>query len=169
MQNFPIVTKSLIAEAKGPIEIDKRIKFVLHKQRRVLLYDFTGLSDTEDALKLIDAAHKIAARQIDHSIYTLTDISGSDYDRTVTAALQELAKHNKPYVIAGAAVGVAGLQKVVFRSIFAFQGVRIFRCLTVGKRLWTGWLLILLDSADSKALTYGPPISPVDRGLAPSL
>ena len=104
------------------IELVKRIRFVLHNQRRVLLYDFTNLKDTSDALELIVQARKIAAEQSENSIYTLTDISESRYDRAVTAALQELAKHNKPYVIAGAAVGVSGLQKVVFRSILAFSG-----------------------------------------------
>lgn len=104
------------------IELGKRIRFVLHKQRRVLLYDFTNLTDTSDALELITQARKIAAEQSENSIYTLTDISESRYDRAVTAALQELAKHNKPYVIAGAAVGVSGLQKVVFRSILTFSG-----------------------------------------------
>ena len=104
------------------IELGKRIRFVLHKQRRVLLYDFTNLTDTSDALELIPQARKIAAEQSENSIYTLTDISESRYDRAVTAALQDLAKHYKPYVIAGAAVGVSGLQKVVFRSILAFSG-----------------------------------------------
>jgi hypothetical protein len=106
------------------LEMSKRIRFVLHRQRRVLLYDFTNLPDAGDALELIDYARKIAAQQSQHSIFTLTDISDSHYDRKVTAALQELAKHNKPYVIAGAAVGVAGLQKVVFRSILTFSGRR---------------------------------------------
>lgn len=104
------------------LELDKRIRFILHKQKRVLLYDFTELPDTADALKLIAHARKIAAEQPEQSLYTLTDISNSRYDRDVTAALQELAKHNKPYVIAGAAVGVTGLSKVVFRSILTFSG-----------------------------------------------
>ena len=104
------------------LEMGKRVRFVLHRQRRILLYDFTNLPDTRDALELIQFARKIAAQQIANSLFTLTDISDSHYDRHVTAALQELAKHNKPYVIAGAAVGVAGLQKVIFRSILAFSG-----------------------------------------------
>lgn len=104
------------------LELGKRIRFVLHKQRRILLFDFTGLADTRAALEVIAYAKKLVAQQAEHSIYTLSDITDSRYDREVTAALQELAKHNKPYVIAGAAVGVSGLQKVVFRSILAFSG-----------------------------------------------
>ena len=104
------------------LDLDKRIRFVLHKQKRVLLYDFTQLPNTGESLELIRHAKKIAAEQAEASLFTLTDISESRYDRDVTAALQDLAKHNKPYVIAGAAVGVSGLQKVVFRSILAFSG-----------------------------------------------
>lgn len=104
------------------LELGKRIRFILHKQRRILLFDFTHLADTRDALEVIVFAKKIVAQQSEYSIYTLSDITDSRYDREVTAALQELAKHNKPYVIAGAAVGVSGLQKVVFRSILAFSG-----------------------------------------------
>lgn len=104
------------------LELGKRVRFLLHRQRRILLYDFTNLPDTGDALELIAYARKIAAQQPPQSLFTLTDISNSHYDRKVTAALQELAKHNKPYVIAGAAVGVGGLQKVVFRSILTFSG-----------------------------------------------
>ncbi len=103
-------------------ELEKRIRSVLHKNRRVLLFDFTRLTSTSDALEVIQPAKKIIAGQSEHSVFTLTDIIGSDYDRDVASALQDLAKHNKPYVIAGAAVGVSGLQKVVFRSILAFSG-----------------------------------------------
>ena len=102
-------------------EKSRRIRFVLHKTRRILLLDFTGLANMEDALEVIAFARQTVAGQPLNSLYTLSDITDSRYDRDVTAALQDLAKHNKPYVIAGAAVGVSGLQKVVFRSILAFS------------------------------------------------
>jgi len=104
------------------LEQTRRVTFIYHKQRRILLYDFTGLDDTRDALELISHARAVAAKQPPESTLTLTDISNSHYDKHVTSALQELAKHNKPYVIAGAAVGVTGLAKIIFRSILAFSG-----------------------------------------------
>ena len=112
---------------KERVEMDlaekaRRIRFVMHKTRKILLFDFTGLNDMNDALEVIAYARDLVAKQAPSSLYTLSDITDSRYDRHVTSALQELAKHNKPYVIAGAAVGVAGLQKVVFRSILAFSG-----------------------------------------------
>ena len=103
-------------------ELTRRIRFVRHGSQNILLLDFTEIGHTKDALDVVVHARNFVARQPLNSLYTLSDISGSRYDREVTAALQELAKHNKPYVIAGAAVGVSGLQKVVFRSILAFSG-----------------------------------------------
>lgn len=100
----------------------ERVRFVAHKLKRILLLDFTRIENTRDAMEVIEFAREFVARQPPNSLYTLSDITDSRYDRDVTSALQELAKHNKPYVIAGAAVGVSGLQKVVFRSILAFSG-----------------------------------------------
>lgn len=99
-----------------------RIEFVSHKGRRVLLLDFSGIARADDALEVIAFARSFVARQPPASLFTLTDITGSDYNRKVTEALMELGKHNKPYVIAGGAVGVTGLSKVVFKSILAFSG-----------------------------------------------
>lgn len=103
-------------------EKSNRIRFVTHNMQRILLLDFTQIENTADALEVITFAREFVARQPTNSLFTLSDISDSRYDRDVTSGLQELAKHNKPYVIAGAAVGVSGLQKVVFRSILAFSG-----------------------------------------------
>jgi hypothetical protein len=100
----------------------ERVRFVTHKLKRILLLDFTRIENTQDAMEVIDFAREFVARQPPNSLHTLSDITDSRYDRDVTTGLQELAKHNKPYVIAGAAVGVSGLQKVVFRSILAFSG-----------------------------------------------
>lgn len=94
----------------------------MHKLKRILLLDFTQIENPQDAMEVIEFAREFVARQPPDSLYTLSDITGSRYDRDVTSGLQDLAKHNKPYVIAGAAVGVSGLQKVVFRSILAFSG-----------------------------------------------
>ena len=103
-------------------EPQQRISFVSHKGRRVLLLDFSGIAKADDALAVIAYARSFVARQPQASLFTLTDISDSDYNRKVTDALMELGKHNKPYVIAGGAVGVTGLSKIVFKSILAFSG-----------------------------------------------
>ena len=105
-------------------ELSRRVRFISHKMKRILLLDFTSIGDVNDALKVIAYARTFVAGQPQNSLYTISDITDSRYDREVTTALQELAKHNKPYVIAGAAVGVSGLQKVVFRSILAVSGRR---------------------------------------------
>ena len=100
----------------------ERIKFIFHRNRRILFFDFSNLSDSAVALELIAQAKQLVAHQSPQSLFTLTDVSNSHYDKHVTAALQDLAKHNKPYVVAGAAIGVGGLTKVIYRSVLAFSG-----------------------------------------------
>lgn len=104
------------------LELMSRIKLVSHQNKRILLYNFSGLNSTVDAHQLIDYATSYIEKLPHGSVLTLTDISDSNYDKSVTDALKELSKHNKPYVKAGAAVGVTGLKKVMFRGILAFSG-----------------------------------------------
>lgn len=104
------------------LELMTRVKLVPHKNRRILLYDFSGLESAEQTHELIDYASSFIEKLPRGSVLTLTDISGSNYDKTITDALKELSKHNKPYVKAGAAVGVSGLKKIVFRAILSFSG-----------------------------------------------
>ena len=103
-------------------QMEQRVRFLPHKGRQVLLLDFSNIDMSELALPLIEHARQFVAKQPPASLFTLTDITDSTYNRKVTDALMELGKHNKPYVIAGGAVGVTGLSKVVFKSILAFSG-----------------------------------------------
>ena len=103
-------------------DIMRRVKFIHHHNRRILLYDFSKVDEIADAMQLIAYAREVIARMPQNSVYTLTDITDSHYNQEVTHALKELSKHNKPFVVAGAAVGVGALQKIVFRAILAFSG-----------------------------------------------
>ena len=51
------------------------------------------------------------------SVYTLTDVTGSRVTSAIRNALHELTKANKPYVVAGAVVGVTAIQSVILRGI----------------------------------------------------
>ena len=55
----------------------------------------------------------------------LTDVSGSRVTSAIRTALHELTKANKPYVVAGAVVGVTALQGVILRGIVQVTGRRL--------------------------------------------
>jgi hypothetical protein len=103
-------------------EVYNKVNFIFHGGRRILLFNFSNMNAIDESLELIRYSQQVVANQSPSSIFTLTDVTGSHYDKKITSALQDFAKHNKPYVIAGAVVGVSGLTKVIFRSVLAFSG-----------------------------------------------
>lgn len=103
-----------------------RTRFIEHAGRKILLLDFSGIADPQAAYDAISEARDIVARNApDGSLLTLTLVKDSHFDSGVLKAIRELAEHNKPYVRAGAVVGLAGLMKVVFNTLIHLTGRNI--------------------------------------------
>jgi hypothetical protein len=98
-----------------------RTRFIEHKGRRILLFDYSGLKLAADALKEVEKTKEIVRRQPAKSLLVLTDVRDSHYDATVVQALKDLAAHNAPYVTASAVVGVVGLKRVVYSAVVMFS------------------------------------------------
>ncbi len=88
----------------------------------VLLFDFAGFTVAADSLPYIRQAQDLVAQQPPNSLYCVVDVTGSKFNGDVVDALKELARHNRPYVIASALVGVSGLQRIILDSVLAFTG-----------------------------------------------
>jgi hypothetical protein len=95
----------------------ERPRWIEHEGERILFYDFSGLEDTDAGLRVIAASMGRAADQPPHSVRTLVDVRGSHFDARITRALQDLARDNKPQVLASAVVGVSGLQRVILAAV----------------------------------------------------
>ncbi len=91
-----------------------RVKFLAHNGRRILLIDLSNIDLFSELRLTIAQAKIIIGAEPENSIYTLTDITDIAFAPESTNAVKGLAMHDKPYVIAGAVVGVTGLRKVVF-------------------------------------------------------
>jgi hypothetical protein len=52
------------------------------------------------------------------------------YDKDITAAFKEYLAHNKPYVRAGAVLGVTGLKKALYNTFMYFTKRSIKACET---------------------------------------
>jgi hypothetical protein len=98
----------------GPAE---RTRWIEHRGLAILFYDFSGLDDTDAGLRVIAASRGRARDQPPRSVRTLVDVRGSRFDARITRALQELAREDKPYVLASAVVGVSGLQRVILAAV----------------------------------------------------
>ena len=88
----------------------------------VVIFDFSNLTNIDEALKHIDEAIAFMSNQPKGSLYSLTDVTNSKFDSRITEGLKRLATHNKPYVIAGAVVGIEGLKRVIFQAVLTFSG-----------------------------------------------
>ncbi len=98
-----------------------RVRFINESGVRICLLDFSH-THSEEALQIIESAKKLISAEPKQSVLTLTDVTETKYDKTVTQKLKELSTQNKPYVKAGAAVGVTGLKKIVFQGVMKVSG-----------------------------------------------
>ncbi len=96
-------------------------KFITHDAKRILFIDLARKSPAE-LLEAIREAKAIIAEQPPGSLLTLTDVEGSTYNREVADELKAYVAHNKPYVRAGAVVGLNDLKRVIFNFLNRVTG-----------------------------------------------
>src|SRR5262249_6079890 len=103
--------------------------WITHKGRRICFLDFHDVTDNAAALKIIDEARTIIRGQPEHTVYTLTWVAGSSFNKEVAAQLKELARGDAPFVKSAAIVGLAGLQHALFVAVsqFSMRRIRTFR------------------------------------------
>jgi len=94
-----------------------RTTFTTHEGVRICVLDFSNVTSEAEALVAIAEAKTIIGKEPPASVYTLTDVTGSRVTSAIRSALHELTQANKPYVVAGAVVGVTALQGVILRGI----------------------------------------------------
>jgi hypothetical protein len=98
-----------------------RTTFIEHKGIRIAFLDFAHIASAEEALAAIEEAGRIVQAEPFRSVRTLTYVEGSRFNGEVLEAVKHLAANNRPYVIAGAVVGMSGLQKVVYTTVMRFS------------------------------------------------
>ena len=102
----------------------KRVRFIEHKWRQILLLDFSYCSPDE-ALSTMDEARKIIRTQPEGTLLILTDVTEGKYNMDVIDSLKEFTTGNKPYVRASAVVGLDGIKKSIYNMVVMFSKRRI--------------------------------------------
>lgn len=98
-----------------------RTTFIEHKGVRIAFLDFANVQSPEEALAAIEEAGRVVQAEPVRSVRTLTHVTGSRFNGEVLEAVKRLAVNNRPYVIAGAVVGLSGLQTVVYTTVMRFS------------------------------------------------
>src|SRR2546430_77261 len=98
-----------------------RTTFRVHDGVRICHLDFSHLSE-EEGLKAGEEAKRVIAAEPPHSVYTITDVTGSRATTRIRASLYDLTQHIKPYVIFGVVVGLTAIQRIILRGIIQLTG-----------------------------------------------
>lgn len=95
---------------------------IQHAGKAIVHLDFAHFENPKQALAAIEEARLFIAQYPPASVRTLTDVTESHANEEVLAALKGLTKANKPYVKAGAVVGLNPIKRILFKAVMAFSG-----------------------------------------------
>lgn len=135
----PCLPAASAAAVSPPVASGARLRFLQHADRPVLMIDLSGLRDASAVLAEIRTARDLAARQPPASLLVLTLVRGTAHSPVLLDALRELAGRNKPFVRAGAVVGMEGVYRMLYRTMVRFSGRNIEAFDEVGPAL--DWLI----------------------------
>ena len=98
-----------------------RVRTLEHRGRPVILLDFSGIgTPAEWVAAVAEARRAFAALPADRSALTLTDVSGTRYNRDTVESLKALTVANGPYVKASAVVNTSVMHRAVIGMIALF-------------------------------------------------
>jgi hypothetical protein len=99
----------------------KRVNVISHHGVGIVHIDWKGATAAE-VLAAMDEAKRVIAVHPHGTVRTLTNVEGVHMDRSVTDALKDYVAHNKPYVLAGAVVGLNDLKMIAFNFVNRVTG-----------------------------------------------
>lgn len=102
----------------------KRVEILNYKGKEIVYIDFSNLDILKyDEFKAtIENAKNIIKNYPPASALTLVNFSDMRFSSQYLAEMKDFTLHNKPYVKNGAALGIQGLQKIVFDSVMKITG-----------------------------------------------
>ena len=106
----------------------ERTRFIEHRGRRILLLDYVGIYDPQEALAAVRHSMEVVAAEPPKSLVILTDVTSSRYNAEVLQAMKEMAARNEPHVKVSAVVGVTGLLRIAYQAVMLFskRNIRMF-------------------------------------------
>ncbi len=100
----------------------KELQELEYRGKKILFFDFSNCTSKEEIMPIVDAAKQWVQGKDLNSVLTLTDVTNAHYDAEILTVLKDLTLYNKPYVKAGAIVGITRpLVKLAYNTIMAFS------------------------------------------------
>ncbi|HEX6535621.1 MAG TPA: hypothetical protein VF041_13575 [Gemmatimonadaceae bacterium] len=91
-----------------------RIRFIRHRDHRILVYDFNDITDADEVLPHLDRADELVRGEAPGSVLVLVCVRNLRFNTRSVSRLKVTVERNRPYVRASAVVGMSGLHKLVY-------------------------------------------------------
>src|SRR4051812_10359169 len=100
-----------------------RVTVEEHKGQRIVVSDFRNCTAAE-LVDGIEQVMEIVTAQPNHSISTLTDFSGAQFDRETVQRFKEVAAFDRPHIVRAAIIGADTLPEVYHKALENFSARR---------------------------------------------
>lgn len=108
----------------------ERVVWQKHKNKEILLGDYSNITNQEEYIKIIRQATAKSVKEIktryenpDHAVLMLIDIRDSIIGTETLSVFKENAKKIKPYIKKVAVLGIHGVRKILLESVVWFSGL----------------------------------------------
>lgn len=98
----------------------ERVRFITHRGKRVLLIDHTG-STPDEMRRTMDEVEHIVTSEPPNSLLTLSDFTGTGFDKTAADRMKVVAAKDRPHVRRAALVGAESIPDVYLRNLESFS------------------------------------------------
>ena len=98
----------------------ERVRFITHRGKRVLLIDHTG-STTDEMRQTMDEVEYVVASEPPNSVLTLSDFTGTHFDKALADRMKVVAAKDRPHVRRAALVGAESIPDVYFHNLESFS------------------------------------------------
>jgi hypothetical protein len=101
----------------------ERVRFITHRGKRVLLIDHSG-STPDEIRRTMDEVEVIVGSEPPNSLLTLSDFTGTQFDKTSADRMKVVAAKDRPHVRRAALVGAENIPNVYYRNLESFAARR---------------------------------------------
>ena len=94
----------------------KRVRFISHRGKRVLLVDHTR-STPEEMVRTLDEVERVIAMEPADSLLVLSDFTGAALDKFAADRMKVVAAKDRPHVHRAALVGAESIPEVYYHNL----------------------------------------------------
>jgi len=98
----------------------ERVRFITHRGKRVLLIDHTD-STAEEIRRTMDEVEDVVASEPPNPLLTLSDFTGTQFDKASADRMKVVATKDRPYVRRAALVSAENIPDVYFHNLESFS------------------------------------------------